>query len=140
MLIAGHGVDGFTNEIPFDYTYVGYLSVDHDLPEAFRAADVFVCPSIEDSGPMMINQSIMSGTPVAAFEMGVALDLVHTGETGYRAKLRDSSDLARGIHEILSLPERDFEKMRMNCRDYGLSSGTVGVQVDRIETIISQAR
>ena len=42
------------------------------LAKAYAAANAFACPSIEDSGPMMINEAMMCGTPVVAFRMGVA--------------------------------------------------------------------
>lgn len=106
-------------QLPFGHTMLGFL--DHyEMPKVFQAADLFVCPSIEDSGPMMINQSIMSGTPVVSFEMGVALDLVHTGETGYRAKLGNVEDLAAGIKYILDLGEKEHLIMTENCRILGL--------------------
>ncbi len=123
-------------QLTSDYTFAGLLSVKNELPKAFQAADLFVCPSIEDAGPMMVNQAIMSGTPVVAFEMGVALDLVHTGVTGYRARLKDSDDLAKGMKDILSLSEIELTKMRENCRNMGLSKGTTAVQAERIEEIV----
>lgn len=120
LAIAGNNSANLKDILPFSYTLLGYL--DHNnLPKAFQAADVFVSPSIEDSGPMMVNQSIMCGTPVASFEMGVALDLVHTGETGYRAKLQDSNDMANGIKYILELEDREYKKMSSKCRETGLS-------------------
>lgn len=119
LAIAGNKSADFKNILPFSYTLLGYL--DHNnLPKAFQASDVFVAPSIEDSGPMMVNQSIMCGTPVVAFEMGVALDLVRNGETGYRAKLKDSNDLANGIKYILELGDTSYNQMNHNCRELGL--------------------
>lgn len=119
LAIAGKESVKFIKYLPFTYTLLGYLS-HTELPKAFQAADVFVSASIEDSGPMMINQSIMCGIPVVSFEMGVALDLVITGETGYRAKLKDSNDLANGIKEILELNESEYKIMCANCRKLGL--------------------
>lgn len=119
LAIAGKNSKKLTNQLTFSYTLLGFLS-HKELPIAFQASDIFVTPSIEDSGPMMINQSIMCGTPVVAYEMGVALDLVHTGETGYRAKLKDSKDLAAGIKFILELNDLEYKKMSAKCRETGL--------------------
>jgi glycosyltransferase involved in cell wall biosynthesis len=99
---------------------LGLLANNEQLAAAYQAADIFVCPSIEDAGPMMINQSIMTGTPVVSFEMGVALDLVITGETGFRAKLKDSADFARGLNDILQLDDKAYRKMCSTCRELGL--------------------
>jgi glycosyltransferase involved in cell wall biosynthesis len=104
----------------FKHKHLGPWLNDRMLAKAYQAADVFVCPSIEDSGPMMINESIMCGTPVVTFEMGVALNLVHTGRTGYRAKLKDSKDLAKGIRYVLSLSPKEAKNMSEQCSKLGL--------------------
>jgi glycosyltransferase involved in cell wall biosynthesis len=119
LAIAGNNNPDLKDSLPFTHTFLGCLN-HNTLPTAFQSADVFVSPSIEDSGPMMVNQSIMCGTPVVAFEMGVALDLVHNGETGYRAKLKDSKDLADGIKKMLDLENSMYIKMSHNCREFGL--------------------
>lgn len=119
LVIAGNNGAKIKDILPFSYTLLGNL--DHsNLPKVYQAADVFVSPSIEDSGPMMINQSIMSGTPVVAFEMGVALDLVQTEKTGYISKLKDSTDMAYGLKYILELGETPYNQMNINCRELGL--------------------
>jgi glycosyltransferase involved in cell wall biosynthesis len=120
LLIAGGGYQEIVDLLPFESHYLGYLDNNYGIASAYQAADIFLCPSIEDSGPMMINQSIMSGTPVVSFEMGVSLDLVINGETGYRAKLKDSSDMATGILKILKLNSDDYSKMSINCRNLAL--------------------
>ena len=107
--------------MPFESKYLGYLDNNYAIASAYQAADVFICPSIEDSGPMMINQSIMCGTPVVSFEMGVSVDLVITGETGYRAKIKDSGDMAQGISEILKLNSDNYYDLSLRCRKHALN-------------------
>jgi glycosyltransferase involved in cell wall biosynthesis len=121
LLVAGN-YDSANFSLPFDYMNLGLLQGSEQLASAYQAADIFLCPSIEDSGPMMINQSIMTGTPVVSFEMGVSLDLVITGKTGYRAKLMDSNDLAQGINFILELSDEARVQMSTNCRELALKS------------------
>lgn len=116
LLIAGGRFDQIEDALSFPYHYLGKLKNNAEMAEAYQAADVFVCPSLQDAGPTMINQSIMCGTPVVAFETGVALDLVITGESGYRAVLRDPEDMARGILKILQMPAGEMEMMRKQCR------------------------
>jgi glycosyltransferase involved in cell wall biosynthesis len=93
---------GPSSMINFSHLHLGFLQEEARLALAYRAADVFVCPSVEDSGPLMINESMMSGTPVVAFEMGVAGDLIVPGVTGEMAKLYDTSALAEGIGRVLN--------------------------------------
>jgi glycosyltransferase involved in cell wall biosynthesis len=136
LLIAGRGFDAISGSLPFESQYLGYVDNNYGIASAYQAADVFLCPSVEDSGPMMINQSIMSGTPVVSFEMGVSLDLVISGETGYRAKLKDSSDMAQGIYNILNLSGSDYNKLSIRCRNLGLKSCSPGIRIDFFENIM----
>ena len=117
FLIAGDFAPSFQDK---NIRLIGYVNED-DLIKAYQASDLFVCPSLEDSGPLMVNQSIMCGTPVVAFRVGVSLDLVHTGRTGYSARTGDDKDLANGITELLRLNETDYLKMRDSCRNMAVS-------------------
>lgn len=103
----------------FHHIHLGCLRTDSILATAYQSADMFVCPSIEDSGPMMINESIMCGTPVVSFNMGVSADLVKTGETGYCAELKDAEDLARGIGILLNLTPQQVQAMSKQCSELG---------------------
>ncbi len=116
-------------DMGLDIIFAGHLDMKA-LAQAYQVADVFVCPSLEDSGPQMINMGIMSCTPVVACEMGVALDIVQTGVTGYRAKYNDAEDMAKGINIILDLTTHEYLKMSQRCRELGLMSFSRKVQMD----------
>lgn len=119
LLVAGQGIENLRDSLPFEYHYMGYVDNKTGIASAYQAADVYVCPSIEDSGPTMINQSVLCGTPVVAFTMGVAPDLVLNGKTGYMAELGNAEDLAQGIFEILSLGTAGYDNLARQCRDTG---------------------
>jgi glycosyltransferase involved in cell wall biosynthesis len=138
LLIAGGGYEEIVELLPFESHYLGYLDNNYGIASAYQAADIFLCPSIEDSGPMMINQSVMSGTPVVSFEMGVSLDLVLTGETGYRAKLKDSSDMASGIFKILKLNSDDYARMSSNCRNLALKLCSPETRMGLLENLLNE--
>ncbi len=129
IIIAGTKSAG-NLKLPFTVYYLGILKEDEDLVLAYQASDVYVSSSVEDSGPMMVNESIMCGTPVVSFDIGVALDLVYTGKTGYRARLKDSLDLSHGIKFILKLSERKAQEMRNNCRNLALEKCSTIIQRD----------
>lgn len=78
------------------FKYIGFLSLD-ELCKVYTAADVYISPSIADSGPMMVKYSIACGTPVVAFPIGFAIDFVKHKETGYLAENLNVNDLANGI-------------------------------------------
>ena len=115
LLIAGRDIESIKSELPFDYQYIGYVSPTK-LPFVYSAASIFVSPSVNDAGPSMVNQSLSCSTPVIAFEMGTALDMVKGHNTGYCAKLFDSVDLAEGIGKFYKMPLEDYLKVRKECR------------------------
>ncbi|MEO7294336.1 MAG: glycosyltransferase, partial [Ginsengibacter sp.] len=119
LLIAGSGFDK-KDLLPFDYYDLGQLDNHLGIASAYQAADIFACPSLEDSGPSMINQSIMCGTPVVSFEMGVAIDLILNGKTGYRAKLKDTQNFANGMYSILNMTDAEYKEMANTCRQLAL--------------------
>jgi glycosyltransferase involved in cell wall biosynthesis len=138
LLIAGRKIEEIVEHLPFDYNFLGMLDNTKGIASAYQAADVFISPSIEDSGPSMINQSIMCGTPVVSFEMGVALDLVITGKTGYRAILKASDDLAKGIYSVLSMRKEKYDELSESCRKLALEFCAPEVQIERFESILHE--
>jgi glycosyltransferase involved in cell wall biosynthesis len=87
---------------------------------------------------MMINQAMMCGRPVLAFEMGVAEDLVHRGTTGYRARLNDSDDLACGLDELLSMNRDTRRHYEQHCRDLALQRYSPQVYINAWEALLHQ--
>ena len=80
---------------------------DRIVALVYKAADVFACPSIDDFGPMMINESVICGTPVVAFRSGVAPDLIRSDSLGYLANKFDSDDFSKGLKTFLKTGKSD---------------------------------
>ena len=114
VITAGRGGKAFAEQAPFDCLDFGYVNTGR-LVQLYNVADVFVCPSVNDAGPLMVDYSIACGTPVVAFEMGAALSVVKDRGTGYCARLRDSGDLARGIQRIYEMPEEERVDLSEKC-------------------------
>ena len=113
VLAVGARGDELLALLPVPGRALGSLTDEVALALAFQAADVFLCPTIADAGPLMIPESLLCGTPVVAFEVGYAVDLVRTGETGYVVRTRDAAELARGLAEVLG---RERAAWRDACR------------------------
>jgi glycosyltransferase involved in cell wall biosynthesis len=118
IVIIGDNNSELFSSIKTPIKFLGSLS-EKLLIKAYQSADVFVSTSIEDSGPLMINQSIMCGTPVVAFDVGVAKDLVINNKTGYLSLNRDSENLSECLHKILSLSNIELNVLSQNCRNLG---------------------
>jgi len=135
LVVAGNRLQ-FIDKIKLTTKAIGYLNHD-ELIHAYRAADIYLSPSIEDSGPMMVRQAAMTGTPIVAFNIGNAMDFVVTGQTGYRARLYDVKDYAQGIKFILDLSDVDYKKMCEDCRTIALKLASPQAQAAKYENIFS---
>jgi len=134
LAIAGNSHEEIPDEVKIGYSYLGFL--DHEmLKVAFAAADCFISPSIDDSGPMMVNQSLVRGTPVISFEMGVALDLIVPYRNGYLAKLGDAMDMAKCILDFINLNTNQLEQMRNECKRTAREFCTIQGQVAKITNL-----
>ena len=117
LLIAGRNYNRISEKLKFKSVDLGFLPYD-TLPEIYSLADVYLSPSIHDAGPSMVNQSIACGTPVVAFEMGTALDVIKEQDTGYCAKLGDFEDFAKGIFLLYNLSEEERNVMMNKCVNF----------------------
>jgi len=115
LVIAGNNASTYINSSLCECISMGVVDEDEKLAKIFQASDLFLCPSLEDSGPMMINQSLACGTPVVAFKQGVALDIVLDGFTGFTSELRDVWEMAKSVTQILEMDTDQYEGIVKNC-------------------------
>ncbi len=128
VVLIGNGQ--VVDRIPFEYTHLGYLDTTHKIAQAYQCCDVFVCPTIQDAGPTMINEAMMCGRPVVSFDIGVARDLIVPTKTGYIAKTKNARDLAEGIRTILKC--ENLELMNQACREIAKQKCSMSIQIDRL--------
>jgi glycosyltransferase involved in cell wall biosynthesis len=95
-------------QIPFPVDYIGMLKNETDIIEAYRQADIFVIPSLEENLPNTIMESLACGVPVVAFASGGIPEMVQHLHNGYLSPVRDTSSLADGIFTLL----KDQEQLR----------------------------
>lgn len=116
---------------------MGFVN-EAELIELYQLSDLFVCPSIEDSGPIMINQAMMCGTAVVAFHTGVAIDLVIDGKTGFLADNYSSQSLAVCIDRYLELDDKMQELLSFNCRSLAINTYSIVSSKEKIRTLINK--
>ena len=133
-LITETFFDLIKDKIPFDSFGLGYVAMN-DLPELFSLATCFVCPSVNDAGPMMVNQSLCCGTPVVGFEMGAVLQVVKDKGTGVCVKLKDSEALANGIQDVLQMDVDEYAAMSRRCREVAMQTSSFEAQANMILSI-----
>jgi glycosyltransferase involved in cell wall biosynthesis len=131
ILMAGRDFEKVRELIPFEAKGLGYVPMD-TLPEIYSMSTMFVCPSVNDAGPMMVGQSLCCGTPVVGFEMGSVLQLVKNQRTGISVPLRDSKALAQGMEQIIRMSEKDDSIMSSRCREVALENCSYEAQANLI--------
>lgn len=105
-----------TTTLPLSSRTLGFISDDRHLALAYSAADVFVSPSDEDSGPMTVGESLMCGTPVVAFKVGIAMEMINHGENGFLATRGSVEELAAGIRWALEADGSTALQRAVKCR------------------------
>lgn len=114
LIVVGSHSSNIIEHLGYKTLRPGFVPLNR-LMRFFKASDLFLSTSIEDSGPLMINQSIAVGTPVAAFDIGVAQDLVEEGVTGVKAPLFAYECLADKIVSFLEQPRGVFDERTRHC-------------------------
>jgi len=102
LVILGRSNESLTEQLPFKYHLLGFLSDQQKIAEAYAMADVFVMPTLEDNLPNTILESLSCGLPVVGFAVGGVPQMIQHKKNGYLAKPKNSKDLAVGLEFILS--------------------------------------
>lgn len=114
IILVGQNGQELRTSFGLPVHYLGEIVDPLLMALVYQSADVFLCPSLADSGPLMIPESLLCGTPVVAFPTGGAPDWIKPGVNGYLAEFGDARDFARGIESLLGL---DMEKVATSARD-----------------------
>lgn len=107
-----------TLDVPIAHHHLGYITDKEDLKSIYGAADIFALPSLEDTLPNTVMESLSSGRPVLGFATGGIPYMVGHLETGYLAPTGDSTALAEGIEWFIG---KNMSVIGQRCRDFATS-------------------
>ena len=102
----------------FDVFYSGYIPDRRQMAAAYRCADVSVCTTVSDAGPMMVTESLSNQCPVVGFDRSVISNIVENGISGYIIENLDTEEMAKKTLEILRSP--DHQKISHAAMDAAL--------------------
>lgn len=110
------------------------------LTMCYHASDLFISASNDDAGPSMVNQAIMSGTPVVCYDNGTAIDVIFNMVSGYKVNPGDKKGLTKGIEAIYNLSAMEYAELRKSCRKIALRHNSTDVCISNLLSIISKMR
>lgn len=85
------------------------------IPLYFNAADVSVLASYREGCPNVVLESLASGTPVVAADVGAVPQLLSSPEAGRIVPPRRVEPLARALAEVLEAPPRPKDVASVNA-------------------------
>ena len=131
FLLFGSDKNRHRDEVYKNVRFLGMLSKENDLCRAYNAADIFICPSIEDNLPNTVLESMACGTPCIAFKnSGGVVDAIDDKENGYLAEFKNVDDLINGI---LWISEANSDgKISVKAREKILKEFTLDKQVNSL--------
>ncbi len=86
---------------------LGYITDTHKIVAAYRAADVFVMPSLSENLPNTIMEAMACGVPCVGFNVGGIPEMIDHMKNGYVAQYKNAADLAEGIRWTLAEADRE---------------------------------
>ena len=114
LLVFGKSTSDALAGLDYPVRYLGFISDQHKIAEAYNHCDIFVIPSLGDNLPNAIIEAMACGKPVVAFETGGIPEMVNHQKNGYIAPQKDVQALARGIRWTLEDPKR-YQKLSENA-------------------------
>ena len=125
IVVVGFGSNLPTIDIPgVKVKSTGYISDDAELATAYSACDVVALPSRQDNQPNVMIEALACGTPVVAFAIGGALDMIENKRNGALAAAFDTDAFADGLADVL-LDAANGGSMRAKARQS--AEDTVGL-------------
>ena len=129
FLLFGSDKNRQRDDVYNNVRFLGVLREENDLCRAYNAADIFICPSIEDNLPNTVLESMACGTPCVAFkDSGGVVDVIVHKENGYLAEYRNTEDLVNGVLWIDEANKNG--SLSVKAREKILSEFTLEKQVD----------
>jgi glycosyltransferase involved in cell wall biosynthesis len=118
--VAVIGDRGF---VPAGFRHVGITELgpqrgDAALARAYQAADFFVSPSTNETGPMMAGEAMACGRPLIAYPIGIAPDLIEQGRNGTLVEpVSDVAALAAALRTYAEMPAAELAARQQAAAD-----------------------
>jgi glycosyltransferase involved in cell wall biosynthesis len=135
-VIFGAASEALRKLMPPSTIFLGVLTRERDLADAYAAANAILIPSLEDNLPNVALEAAACGTPIVAFRSGGLPEVVRHLDNGYLATPGDIDDFISGARWCLSDPKLS-ERRRLNS-DGAVDKYSLGRQADAYLSLYAQ--
>jgi len=94
-----------------------YLRNYEDIVPYYHCLDLYLVTSRDEGGPEAVLESMATGVPVVSTRVGMAADLVHSGDNGYLVEVEDVDGLVAAAAQLIEHPW-----LRQQCIANGLAT------------------
>jgi len=115
-VIGDSSILKYISEMGFNYSFKPNINNEKKLIKFYNDLDFFINQSVQDLGPMMVNEALACGIPVLSFKIGVAVEFIKENYNGFLIKKISSKFLAKKILEISKLKINEITRMKKNSR------------------------
>jgi glycosyltransferase involved in cell wall biosynthesis len=139
--VAVIGDRGF---VPGGFRHVGITELgpqrgDAALALAYQAADFFVSPSTNETGPMMAGEAMACGRPLIAYPIGIAPDLIDQGRNGTLVEpVGDVAALATAIRAYAEMPAAELAARQQAAADSAGRIFSAGYFAQQVQAALSR--
>jgi len=114
----------------------GYIVDEDELSRMYTVSDIFLMTSMADSGPVMLAQSLMSGTPAISTDVGLARDLIFPDLNGKIVKSKN--DMTLEIIAYLRKTDVELNEIRLKTRMLAENQLGEDVYVGKVESLVNE--
>jgi glycosyltransferase involved in cell wall biosynthesis len=135
MAVAFNAYDQDTPpDVGMPLHFLGHVRDDRRLAALYRAADLFVVPSLQEAFCQTAVEAMSCGTPVVAFAASGLLDVVDHQHNGYLATPYDPASLADGMVWVLADRPR-YQQLTRAARQKVTTHFAIGEVARRYTTL-----
>ncbi|MBO5608321.1 MAG: glycosyltransferase [Treponema sp.] len=73
----------------------------NDLVALYQKTDIFLCASIEDSAPMMLQEALLCGVPAISFDTGIGKQFIEDGKQGFVVPRYDVKEFENKLYTLI---------------------------------------
>lgn len=120
----------FRHSISPEDIFIEFDKDRFELVNHYQSSKIFLFPiQWEEPFGLVLIESMACGTPVVAYARGSVPEIIKDGETGFIINSSETDirgnwiikktgieGLCEAIERIYSMPEKEYQKMRQNCR------------------------